>query len=92
MSPASSKGRLNPLIRVSPLMHARLKAAASAERRQLIEVVEFAFDQYLRANHPEVISSITHVPEPTAPDVAPSPAGAPKEAKQPRKPRAPRQK
>jgi hypothetical protein len=87
MSPASSKGRLNPLIRVSPLMHARLKAAAAAERRQLIEVVEFAFDQYLRANHPAVISSVTHVPEPSGPVVEPSQLVAPKAPKQPRKPR-----
>ena len=90
MSPAHSQGRLNPLLRVSPLMHARLKAAALAERRQLIEVVEFAFDQYLQANHPSIISSITHVPELSVPDVATAPADAPKKAKQPRKPRSPK--
>lgn len=90
MASEHSQGRQNRLIRVSPLMHARLKAAATAERRQLIEVIEFAFDQYLQANHPNVISEITHVPESPAPAVEPTKPGPPKQAKPPRKPRAPR--
>lgn len=82
----------NCVVRLDDLTHLRLKAAAEAEDRDMSAVVERVLLAYFRAEHPEVISAITHVPEPTAPDVAPSPAGAPKEAKPPRKPRTPRQK
>jgi hypothetical protein len=77
-------------VRLEPLTHLRLKAAADAERRDMKEIVDHALLVYIRAEHPNITSSITHVPEPIAPDVAQAQAGAPKKAKQVRKPRSPK--
>lgn len=77
-------------VRLEPLTHLRLKAAADAERRDMKEVVDHALLVYIRAEHPNVISAITHVPETHAPAVEPTKPGPPKQAKAPRKPRAPR--
>ncbi len=74
-------------VRLEPLTHLRLKAAADAERRDMKEVVDHALTVYIRAEHPNVISSITHVPEPSGLVVEPSQLVAPKAPKQPRKPR-----
>ena len=76
----------NCVVRLDELTHLRLKAAAEAEDRDMSAVVERVLLAYFRAEHPEVISSVTHVPEPTGPSVAPSQPVAPKAPKQPRKP------
>jgi hypothetical protein len=78
------------VVRLDDLTHLRLKAAAEAEGRDMSVIVERVLLAYYRAEHPSIISSITHVPEPIAPDVAQAPADAPKKAKTPRKPRSPK--
>ena len=78
------------VVRLDDLTHLRLKAAAEAEGRDMSVIVERVLLAYYRAEHPSIISSITHVPELSAPDVVTAPADAPKKAKAPRKPRSPK--
>ena len=78
------------VVRLDDLTHLRLKAVAEIELRDMTAVVELALNNYIRANHPQVISSITSVPEPAAPSGGPTKAAAPKAPKAARKPKAPR--
>lgn len=52
---------------VSPIWHARINAACAKERRSIIDVVEFALDAYLKANHPDILKEIVEDSEAAEP-------------------------
>lgn len=75
------------VVRIDELTHLRLKAVAEIEDRDMSAVVERVLLAHMRAEHPTVISSITHVPAPSAPSSEPKQPGGQK-AKPTRKPRS----
>lgn len=71
------------VVRLDAVTHARLKAVAKIEDRDMAVVVERVLTDYFRANYPQVLTEIVSVPEQS--DPASEPASSQKAAPRARK-------
>lgn len=59
------------VVRLDALTHARLKAVASIEDRDMAVVVDRVLNDYFKTNYPRVLTEIVSAPEPSAPSSEP---------------------
>ncbi len=72
------------VVRVDALTHARLKAVATIEDRDMAVVVDRVLNDYFKTNYPSVVTEIVSVPEPDAPSSGPA-SPVREKARKPRK-------